>query len=133
MGEQRHTTDEQRDLLIAGWKKKARAAARAKKGRNLYIITLDPKVLNLRAFREANPNYREGMPCVYAGLTIHTPGDRFEQHKTGYRSCKYPRLYGVELALDLLEGFDGTGLTDTEKEFALADWLRDQGFGVWQN
>jgi hypothetical protein len=129
----RHTTDEQRDLLIAGWKRKAKAAARAKNGRNLYIITLAPKVLEFRPFRVANPNYREGMPCVYVGLTIHTPGDRFEQHKTGYRSCKYPRLYGVELALELMEGFDGTGLTDTEQEFALADWLRDQGFGVWQN
>ena len=133
MGGPQHITDEQRDLLIAGWKKKARAAARAKLGRNLYIITLAPKVLDFGAFRKANPNYREGMPCVYAGLTIHTPGDRFEQHKTGYRSCKYPKKYGEELALDLLDGFDGTGLTDTEQEFALADWLRDQGFGVWQN
>jgi len=118
MQEPRQTTDQQRDLLIAGWKKKARAAARSGRKRNLYIITLDP---------------RDGMPCVYVGLTIHTPGDRFEQHKTGYRSCKYTRRYGVELALDLLDGFDGSGLTDAEQEFALADWLRDQGFGVWQN
>jgi len=133
MQEPRQTTDQQRDLLIAGWKKKARAAARSGRKRNLYIITLDPKVLDFSAFRKANPNYRDGMPCVYVGLTIHTPGDRFEQHKTGYRSCKYTRRYGVELALDLLEGFDGSGLTDAEQEFALADWLRDQGFGVWQN
>lgn len=58
-----HTTDQQRDLLIAGWKKKAKAAARTSSKRNLYIITLDPKVLDFSAFRKANPNYREGMPC----------------------------------------------------------------------
>jgi len=128
-----HATDEQRDLLIAGWKKKARAAAKSKKGRNLYIITLDPEVLSSQPFREANPNYSEGMPCVYVGMTIHQPGDRFMQHKTGYRSSRYPRKYGIELALELIEGFDEAGLADEEQEFALADWLRDQGYGVWQN
>jgi predicted GIY-YIG superfamily endonuclease len=73
------------------------------------------------------------MPCVYVGMTIHDPGDRFEQHMLGYRSSKYPREYGVELALDLLEGFDGTGLKAAEQEAALADWLREQGMAVWQN
>jgi len=51
----------------------------------------------------------------------------------GYRSSKYPREYGVELALDLLEGFDGEGLSDAGQEAALADWLRAQGMAVWQN
>jgi hypothetical protein len=127
------TRDQQRDLLIAGWKKKAKAAAKARKRRNLYIITLDPEVLSRRDFRRANPNYVDGMPCVYVGLTIHEPGDRYQQHRSGYRSSRYPRRYGVELAMDLLDGFQGEGLTDEEKEFALAKWLRDQGFGVWQN
>ena len=53
--------------------------------------------------------------------------------RQGYRSSKYPRLYGIELAMELMEGFDAEGLKDTERETALADWLRDQGFGVWQN
>jgi predicted GIY-YIG superfamily endonuclease len=118
---------------IEAWKRKAKHAAKAKKGRNLYIITLHPDVLERRDFREANPNYIEGMPCVYVGITIHNPGDRYEQHKTGYKSSKYPRRYGIELALELMEGFDDSGLTDEEKEPALADWLRDQGFAVWQN
>ena len=60
------------------------------------------------------------------------PGDRFEQHRAGYRSSKYPRKYGIELAQDLIEGFDGDGLDDAEKEAALAEWLRGQGFAVWQ-
>jgi len=125
--------DEARDIKILEWREKARLAAKRRKGRNLYVITLDPEVLWDRRFRQENPGYIEGMPCVYVGMTIHDPGDRFEQHMLGYRSSKYPREYGVELALDLLEGFDGAGLKAAEQEAALADWLREQGMAVWQN
>jgi hypothetical protein len=125
--------DAQRDRKILAWQRKARAAARRRNGRNLYVITLDPEVLWIREFRQANPGYIEGMPCVYVGMTIHEPGDRFEQHMLGYRSSRYPHNYGVELAQELLEGFDGNGLGETEREAALADWLRGQGCAVWQN
>jgi len=125
--------DFERDRLILAWQEKARRAAKKRKRRNLYVITLDPEVLWIKEFRQANPGYVEGMPCLYVGITIHEPGDRFEQHKAGYRSSKYPRKYGIELALDLIEGFEGEGLSDNEKEAALADWLRDQGCAVWQH
>jgi len=128
-----HRLDLERDARITKWKRQAKQAARARRKRNLYIITLHPDVLDRDEFRKANPGYTEGMPCVYVGLTIHMPGDRYEQHKATYRSSKYPRLYGIELAMELMEGFDAEGLKDTEREAALADWLRDQGFGVWQN
>jgi hypothetical protein len=125
--------ESEREIRIAAWKKKARAAAKKKKMRNLYIITLHPEVLTRREFRDANPDYIEGMPCVYVGITIHDPGDRYQQHKTGYKCSKYPRKFGVELAMELIDGFEGAGLTDEEKEPALAEWLRDQGYAVWQN
>ncbi|MEN8129936.1 MAG: hypothetical protein ABFS45_07020 [Pseudomonadota bacterium] len=125
--------DAELDKKIFEWQQKARIAAKKRKGRNLYIITLDPEVLWIKEFRQENLGYIEDMPCVYVGMTIHEPGDRFEQHRLGYRSSKYPRTYGVELALELIEGFDGEGLSDKEKEAALADWLRDQGYAVWQN
>lgn len=125
--------DFERDRLIRIWQEKARRAAKKHKRRNLYVITLDPEVLWDKKFRQANPGYIEGMPCLYVGITIHQPGDRFQQHKIGYRSSKYPRQYGVELALELIEGFDAEGLTDEEKEEGLADWLRDQGCAVWQH
>jgi hypothetical protein len=128
-----HKADMQRDACIADWRKKARVAARAGKGRNLYIITLHPDVLDCRDFRRANPNYVTGMPCLYVGLSIHAPGDRYRQHKMGYRSSRYPKKYGVELAMDLLDGFDGSEMSEEEQEYALADWLRTQGYGVWQN
>ena len=128
-----HHADLQRDALIQRWKQKAKRAAREKRERRLYVITLHPAVLDRDEFRAANPSYIEGMPCVYVGLTIHDPGDRYEQHKTGYRSSKYPRKYGVELAQELMDGFDGTGLGDEQRESALAEWLRGQGYAVWQN
>jgi hypothetical protein len=125
--------DAERDKKILEWKKKARLAAKASKARNLYVITLHPEVLWEKAFRQENPGYIEGMPCVYVGMTVHEPGDRFEQHRLGYRSSKYPRTYGVELAQELMEGFDAKGFDDEAKEAALADWLRDQGCAVWQH
>ena len=128
-----HLRDLNRDARIAEWKQQAKQAARKRQKRNLYVITLHPNVLERDEFRRANPGYIEGMPCVYVGLTIHSPGDRYEQHKAGYRSSKYPRLYGIELAMDLVEGFKAEGLNDAEREAGLADWLRDQGLGVWQN
>jgi hypothetical protein len=128
-----HEADLRRDARIADWKKKARLAARRKRGRRLYVITLHPAVLACDEFKRANPGYIDGMPCVYVGMTVHDPGDRYEQHKAGYRSSKFPRRYGIELAQDLIEGFDEDKLPEQDREAALADWLRDQGFGVWQN
>lgn len=128
-----HRADLRRDARIEDWKRKAKQAARKRQSRNLYVITLHPAVLALKEFREANPAYVEGMPCVYVGLTIHDPGERYAQHKTGYRSSRYPRRYGVELAQELMDGFDGTGLDDEQRESALAEWLRGQGCAVWQN
>jgi len=89
--------------------------------------------LQREEFIQLNPGYKEGMPCVYVGMTIHEPGDRYEQHKLGYRSSKYPRKYGIELALELMNGFISEGMPEKDKESALADWLRNQGYGVWQN
>ncbi len=129
----RHQADLYRDARIADWKHKARQAARKKHQRNLYVITLHPDVMTHKEFCTKNPGYIEGMPCVYVGMTIHDPGDRYEQHKLGYRSSKYPRRFGIELAPELINGFDEDGLPEDEKEAALANWLRDQGYGVWQN
>ena len=125
--------DVERDRKIQAWQEKARRAGKRRRPRNLYVITLDPEVLWIREFRQQNPAYIEGMPCVYVGMTVHEPGDRFEQHMLGYRSSRYPHRYGIELAQELMDGFDGAGLAEAEQEAALAQWLRRQGFAVWQN
>lgn len=126
-------SDAARDRKIQVWRKKAREAARQGAARNLYVITLHPEVLWEKKFRQDNPGYVEGMPCLYVGMTIHDPGDRFEQHRLGYRSSRYPHRYGVELAQELMEGFDAGEYAEQEREAALADWLRKQGYAVWQN
>ena len=107
--------------------------ARRTRKRNLYVITLHPDVLGRREFCNVNPDYVEGMPCVYVGMSIHAPGDRYLQHKSGYKSSRYPRRYGVELALELMEGFDEEAFAEADREAALAVWLRSQGIAVWQN
>ena len=121
------------DKSAEDWQDNARALTRRRRRRNLYVITLHPDVLDRREFRAANPGYIEGMPCVYVGMTIHDPGDRYRQHKSGYKSSKYPRRYGVELALELIEGFDESAFSEDDKEQALAEWLRRQGIAVWQH
>ena len=39
----------------------------------VYAIKLAPTVLTSRKFREANPDYVEGMECFYIGMTAKTP------------------------------------------------------------
>ena len=58
---------------------------------NIYVIELDKEILQLKKFREANPDYQEGKPCVYVGMTGKTPTERFEQHKEGYKANNYAK------------------------------------------
>jgi hypothetical protein len=36
---------------------------------HVYVIELSKAVLDEPRFRKSNPNYREGQPCVYVGMT----------------------------------------------------------------
>ena len=64
---------------------------------NIYVIELDKQVLEKKKFREANPDYVDGSPCVYVGMTSKTPEQRFEQHKSGYRSSRIVKQFGIRL------------------------------------
>ena len=70
---------------------------------SVYVIALDKSVMNDKRFREANPHYVEGKPCVYVGMTGRTPDERFGQHKEGYKSSRYPKQYGMYLRRKLFE------------------------------
>ena len=48
---------------------------------NIYVIELDKEVLSKKKFREANPDYEEGKPCVYVGMTNKTPEERFHNKR----------------------------------------------------
>ena len=72
----------------------------------VYIIELDIEVSKLKKFRLKNPNYLVKSKCFYVGQTSRRPSLRFEQHKEGYKSNKYARIYGIQLRYDLFEKYN---------------------------
>jgi hypothetical protein len=104
-----------------------------RRNHRVYVIELDPAVLNESAFRTANPQYVEGHPCVYVGSTGLTPEERFDRHRAGVQSNSYVRAYGTRLIKQLYESTPPMMWAQTlETEVKLADDLRSMGYAVWQ-
>lgn len=100
----------------------------------IYVIELEKKVATIQKFINANPQYRGTMPCVYVGLTGLTPEKRFQNHKNGYKACKYVKKYGLHLLPHLYSRMNPMRYDEAVKaEIDLARRLREQGYGVWQN
>ena len=101
----------------------------------IYVIELDPKVADLRKFRQKNPNYIKGNGCVYIGQTAKNPKLRFEQHKEGYKSNRYAKYYGVKLRPDIYDKYNPipTRKDAEQLEEYLSKELRGKGIGVWFN
>ena len=101
---------------------------------NIYVIELDKQVLEKRKFREANPDYAENSPCVYVGMTSKRPEERFEQHKSGYRSSRIVKQFGIRLKPRQYQSLNPMGRDEAaEMEFEKARRLRKKGWGVWVN
>ena len=102
--------------------------------RNLYVIRLDDAVLRKRKFRERNPGYQPGKPCVYVGQTSLDPDIRFQQHKEGYKSSRIAKKYGKYLMRKRYERLNPVPAAEAEdQEKALAATLQRKGYGVWWN
>ena len=101
----------------------------------VYVIELDIEVSKLKKFRLKNPNYLVKSKCFYVGQTSRKPSLRFEQHKEGYKSNKYARIYGIQLRYDLFEKYNPipTRNDAIKIECMLALELRKKQFGVWYN
>ncbi|QIM51135.1 hypothetical protein [Hydrogenophaga crocea] len=100
---------------------------------HVYVIELHPDVLGERKFRQNNPGYVAGKPCVYVGMTGLDPDLRFDKHKAGIQSNAYVFRYGLRLLPDLYEGFNPMRYEDAvAKEIEIGIDLRSAGFGVWQ-
>jgi hypothetical protein len=100
---------------------------------HVYVIELDPAVLNERRFAEENPDHDPTLACLYVGMTGRTPAQRFAQHLAGYKSSKYPRRYGVRLCPTAYEGCNPMTFPEAQAmEKQLADELRAAGHAVWQ-
>jgi len=111
----------------------ARAPKRQRPHYHVYVIELSPDVLLLARFRKCNPNYVDGKPCVYVGMTGLDPDVRFDKHMAGIQSNSYVRRYGLRLLPDLYEGFNPMSYQDAvAREVEVGIDLRSAGFGVWQ-
>ena len=97
------------------------------------MIELDPAVLDVRRFRDANPERDITKPCVYVGMTGLTPEARFAKHKAGIRANRFARDFGVRL-LPRLYAYANPmpyqAAREMEVELAIA--LREEGYAVWQ-
>ena len=101
----------------------------------VYVIELDQSVAQLNRFRKKNPKYLKGNCCVYVGQSSRKPALRFEQHKEGYKSSSYAKIYGLKLRPDLYEKYNPIPTRkDAEKiEEMVGKDLRKKGYGVWFN
>ena len=106
----------------------------------IYVIELDKKVLKEKKFRIANPDYKEGKPCVYVGYTSKTPEIRLEEHLSGARNKrsrlfnKYAKNYGLWLKPRLYKSNNPFSSEEDAKNFEVekARRLRKRGYAVWQ-
>jgi hypothetical protein len=99
----------------------------------VYVIRLDPKVLDEPRFRKANPHHDPRKPCVYVGSTGLAPEVRFEQHRTGVNANGYVREFGIALMKSVMDRREParTKLAAVRKEAAMARRLRRAGYAVW--
>ncbi|MEM1340543.1 MAG: ribose-5-phosphate isomerase [Bacteroidota bacterium] len=115
----------------------------AKRAYQVYVVELSKRVFTESAkFREANPQFNGVLQCLYVGMTSKTPKERFEEHKSGYRtkkghqlSSKIVQKYGMYLRPSLYNHIDPmpTRLEALEMEKKLALSLRRQRYAVWFN
>ncbi|UCB55043.1 MAG: hypothetical protein JSW45_00425 [Thiotrichales bacterium] len=101
---------------------------------NVYVIELDKEVLKFDEFIKANPQYKQGMPCLYVGETRHTPQKRFNYHLVGYKTHEFVRRYARRLAPEYYASIKPVDSDHARiEEQKLADQLRALGYAVWQH
>ena len=100
---------------------------------HVYVIELSKDVLLETKFVRGNPDYIQGKPCVYVGMTGLDPDIRFDKHKAGIQANTYVQCYGLRLLPDLYEAYNPmTYKAAVDMEIELGIGLREAGFGVWQ-
>jgi hypothetical protein len=61
---------------------------------SVYVILLDPAVLQHSSILRLNPNRDPAKPCVYVGITGLAVQERFQNRKTGQKSAWVLKKYG---------------------------------------
>jgi len=101
---------------------------------SIYVVELSQEVLENKKFREANPDYIIGKPLAYVGMTSLTPEERFEQHKTGYKSARLVKKFGIRLKPRQYSKLNPMTYDEAIKmEKLKTKQLRKRGWGVWSN
>ena len=100
---------------------------------HVYVVELHRDVLYEERFRKTNPDYIDGKPCVYVGMTGLDPDIRFDKHKAGIQANAYVTKFGLQLLTDLYEAYNPMSYEDARTmEVEIGIKLREAGFGVWQ-
>ena len=100
---------------------------------NVYVVELSPDVLKYRKFRHRNPNYVDGQPCVYVGMTGLAVTERLANHKRRYKGNWFVFKFGTRLLPELFAHLNPMPYeAAVEMERDLADELQQAGYGVWQ-
>ena len=103
----------------------------------VYVVDLDKSILKeKKKFKDENPQYIPGKPCVYVGQTSHSPRERFESHKRGYKAGRgFVRDYGRYLKRKRIpdQNPHPTRASALRREKKLADILKKRGWAVWWN
>lgn len=91
-------------------------------------------MLHVKKFRGANPEYEDGFPCVYVGMSGLTPEERFKRHRNDNKANRFVRDFGVRLLPRLYEYYNPMTYEEAQEvEARLARLLRHKGYAVWQH
>ena len=98
---------------------------------SVYVILLDPAVLEHRSILRLNPKRDPAKPCVYVGMTGLPVEHRFENHKHGHKSAWVVERYGVRLFPEVYEHLNPMPFpAAVQMEMELAAELRAEGYTV---
>jgi hypothetical protein len=98
---------------------------------NVYVVLLSDAVAKHPSILRLNPSRDPLKPCVYVGMTGIPVGDRFENHRNGYKSAWVVRKYGVRLMPELYEHLNPMPFeAAVQMETELAEDLRALGYTV---
>jgi hypothetical protein len=108
-----------------------KAAGKTDCHHNVYVVLLDPKAASDPALQKANPRRKQGLPCVYVGMTGLTPEDRLANHKKGHKAADVVQRHGIRLLPELYDWLNPMPFAAAaQMERDLAEDLRHRGYTV---
>jgi hypothetical protein len=105
------------------------------KTKHVYVVELNKDISARKYFKKQNPDYQEGQPCVYVGMTGTSPKQRFKVHKSeSSKGSRKVKRYGIKLMPEHFEHLNPMTWDEAvvvEKE--MAQYFRSLGYGVIQS